>query len=143
MENLHVPYVAVVGHTKCGGVTAALKDATPPCLRQNPVLGGWLANLTQLAKDLGLTYPDGLAELTEENVKNAMRQVKDYIEGLRVSPSEDLSGRMEPLAMVTIVGMVYNLETGDLGEVGDRLVVGVCRRKVTPGVEEYSEEISL
>lgn len=106
------------------------------------MLGEWLANLTQLAKDLGLTYPEGLERLTEENVKNAMTQVKGYLEGLSAGQFEDAEGSPPRIAQVIIVGMIYDLETGDLREVGERIVVGVRRRKVTPGVEEYSAEMS-
>ena len=46
VENLHVSYVFVVGHTQCGGVAAALRDAHPPEAEKpkharNAALGDW------------------------------------------------------------------------------------------------------
>lgn len=132
MEELHVPYVAVVGHTDCGGVKAALRDATSP--HQKPgALGGWLANLTQLAKKLGLdSHPGALVRLTEENIKNTMQQVKDYIEGPSVALSEGSGPPGPEPAEVIIVGMEYNVETGLLREVGERLVARVHPKKIIP-----------
>lgn len=141
VQNIHVSHVFVVGHTRCGGVDAALRAAGTRT-RRNAVLGEWLANLTQLARDLGLEYPQGRAELTVANVKSAMSQVKEFIVGLRVGPDEDLARYLPVPKSVTIVGMVYDLETGILGEVGQRIEVGALRRKVTAGMEECSEEIS-
>lgn len=152
VENLHVSYVFVVGHTRCGGVAAALRAVSGN--RPNTVLGDWLANLTQLARDHGLVYPEpadetklaeNIDKLTEINILDAMERVKSFIEGWRIGSDESRATALESKASksVTIVGLVYNLETGRMGEVGQRIQVQAFQRKVTRGFEECSEEISV
>lgn len=137
VQNLHVSYVFVVGHTQCGGVAAALRAASSDQPR-NAVLGDWLGNLTALAKDQKLKYPDDLAELIEMNITDAMNRVGHFVD-----PDEDEATvyKAGESKSITIVGLEYNLETGRLREVGQRILVQALQRKVTPGFEECSEVI--
>ena len=145
VQNLHVSYIFVVGHTKCGGVAAALR-ATVSNKPKNAVLGDWLANLTALAIKNGLDYPEdkvklaeNIAKLTQKNVENAMDQVGEFIKELRIGTDENETTAYGPTRLVTIVGLVYNLHTGRLEEVGRRIKVNVAQRDVTRGWEECSE----
>ena len=155
MENLHVSYVFVVGHTQCGGVAAALRDAHPPDSvkpkhARNAALGDWLADLTSLAVRHGIYYPgpddkaklaERLAALTQRNVTNAMEQVKGFIERWKDAADERQASTSDS-KWVTIVGLVYDLETGVLGEVDQRIQAQAFQRKVTARYEECSEELS-
>lgn len=150
VENLHVSYIFVVGHTRCGGVAAALRAASPGN-HPNAVLGGWLTNLAKLAQEHDLVYPepadeqklaDNMAKLTKLNITDAMERVRSFVEGWRVGSDENRAAAPETKALA-IVGLVYNLDTGMLEEVGQRLQVRALQRKVTRGFEECSEEISV
>ncbi|KAH9832890.1 carbonic anhydrase [Rhodofomes roseus] len=124
VQRLRVSHVVVVGHTHCGGVAAAfeaVKDGLPP----SGPLGGWLHHLIHLARH----HPDA-TDLTEANVVSAIDRVRDFIEKMEYL---DPRGEQE-FQQVTVVGMVYELETGRLRELG--------RREVWPPQEEADEDES-
>ncbi|KAH9832894.1 carbonic anhydrase, partial [Rhodofomes roseus] len=108
VQHLRVSHVLIVGHSHCGGVEAALeavKSGRPP---SGPI-GEWLHHLIHLAKH----YPE-ITELTEVNVISAVNRVGNFIEKMEcLDPSVG-----EEAARVTVVGMVYELETGRLREAG-------------------------
>lgn len=106
------------------------------------MLGEWLTSLTELAKKNGLGYPSphdkekvsvNLEKLTRKNVEDVMERVGNFIEGLDVGPEknrpEDTASASEGRKL-TIVGLVYDLKTGNLEKVGEPIMVVTNQREV-------------
>ena len=105
VEHLGVEHVIVVGHTNCGGVHAARESAHAPSKsKPDSPLKRWLAPLTELARKT-----DGdLATLVEANVRE---QVANILK------SEVIKQAWKKRD-VHIHGWVYELETGELRDLG-------------------------
>lgn len=108
-------HVFVVGHTHCGGVAAALEAASG----EKPLhgaLGAWLAHLTHLARK----HRDS-TEIAEVNVVSMMDRLRQYINALGAGSGAGAAGDPNPPShLVTVVGLIFELETGKLRRVGHR-----------------------
>ena len=106
------------------------------------MLGEWLTSLTELAKKNRLGYPSphdkekvsvNLEKLTRKNVEDVMERVGNFIEGLDVGPEknrpEDTVSASEGRKL-TIVGLVFDLKTGNLEKVGEPIMVVTNQREV-------------
>ncbi|KZT69842.1 carbonic anhydrase [Daedalea quercina L-15889] len=114
VQSTRVTDVVVVGHTRCGGVQAALGVANGDAPPDGP-LGQWLRDLVDLANELPPAPPPAAETiLMDANVARAVSRVRDFISNLK--PIQDGSPHR-----VKIVGMVYELETGRLRRIGDHL----------------------
>jgi carbonic anhydrase len=95
-----------VGHTRCGGVRAALEMANsgpekPPS--KSTALERWLTPIALLAKSLGLPNDDKYwLELVKENIKAQVRNVKES------APFKEAARKRK----ITIQGWIYGLEDG-------------------------------
>jgi len=121
LKHLQVEHVVVVGHTKCGGVTAALAAAqanSNPSLTLNnepasDPLNLWLAPITKLALELKPQYSsksedDALEFLIEQNVKRQVDNIAKTAVMKTIWRNEMKgSGRK-----VRVHGWVYDLATG-------------------------------
>jgi len=121
LEHLQVEHVVVVGHSSCGGATAALAAAeanSDPSLTlsnepASDPLNLWLAPLTKLAIQLKPLYSsmsnaDALEFVVEQNVKSQVDNIAgtDVMKAIWKNETEGL-GRQ-----VRVHGWVYNLATG-------------------------------
>jgi carbonic anhydrase len=100
--HLHTPLFVVLGHEGCGAVKAALAvrdDDTPVHSRIALLLDNMLPGLRNVG---GATPGDRLAAAVEANVRWSMHQLFETPEG---------QARMAE-GIVTLVGAVYELETG-------------------------------
>lgn len=101
VEHLGVPLVLVLGHTKCGAITAAVGGA-----KEAGDLGGLLARLTPVVKAV-----ENLPE--SEKLPAAVDKTVDFIiEELR-SKSEALA-KAEKDGRVRLTGAVYHLDSGQV-----------------------------
>lgn len=114
MQVLQVTHVFVVGHTHCGGIAAALEAASGEKPLHGP-LGAWLGHLTHLARK----HRDQ-KELAEINVVSTMDRVRQYIDSLGGGPGGAPTPPSEETHLVSVIGMVFDLETGKLRRVGHR-----------------------
>ena len=108
VEDVNVHHIVLVGHTKCGGVAAAVdlaKEPPPPAPPASPLLR-WLGPLTELAR----AHPGAdLTALAEENVKMGVANLVK---------SEVIQGAWAKGKGVEVHGWVYELETGRLRDLG-------------------------
>ena len=97
-EHLHVPLIVVMGHTKCGAVSAALEGGTLP---------GKLPDLMAMirpAVDQSAHEPgDRIADTVRDNVAHVVRQL------LAAKP---VLAELAEAGKLRIVGAVYSLDTG-------------------------------
>lgn len=99
VEHLGVPLILVLGHTRCGAVTAAVNKA-----QETGALGRLLARLDPVVKAV-----EGLPE--DKRVEAAIGKTVEYIKDELRRGSPALAGA-EKEGRVRIVGAVYHLETG-------------------------------
>src|SRR4051812_43862494 len=96
--HLHTPLVVVMGHQKCGAVTAASESGEPE---------GHLPSLLALihpAVDRARAQPGDLIEIAVRmNVENVVRQVRG---------STPVLAALVERGMLKVVGAVYSLDTG-------------------------------
>ncbi|GBE87800.1 carbonic anhydrase [Sparassis latifolia] len=104
IQPIGVSHIIVVGHTYCGGVNACHAAAHGgESIDPNTPLGRWLAPLTALAEESGLSIPD----LVKENVCMQVRNVEKS-EAVRAARAEGKN--------LWIHGWLYQLEAGCLHE---------------------------
>lgn len=94
--------VVVLGHSKCGAVTAACKHVE-------------LGNITALLKKIqpsveritaeveDVTAPEAIQMVADENVKHAINEIRE---------KSDILAQMEKEGEIKIVGGMYDIETG-------------------------------
>jgi len=99
VEHLGVPLILVLGHTRCGAITAAVKKA-----QETGALGQLLARLGPVVKAV-----EDLPE--DKRVEAAIGKTVEFIERELRQGSPTLA-RAEKEGRVRIVGAVYHLETG-------------------------------
>lgn len=101
VEHLGVPVVLVLGHTKCGAITAAVGGADEP-----GALGGLLARLNPVVKAV-----ESLPEA--EKLPAAIGKTVDFIIDELRAKSEVLA-KAEKEGRAKIIGAVYDLESGQV-----------------------------
>jgi carbonic anhydrase len=98
VEHLHCPVVVVMGHQKCGAVSAAAEPGTPP---------GHLAALIDAIKPAILAA----ATMPGDKIENAVRiNVQNQVKALRAS--QPILAETSAAGHLKIVGAVYSLDTG-------------------------------
>jgi carbonic anhydrase len=97
-EHLHVPLVVVLGHTRCGAVSAAVAGASEHN-HVDTLLKAIQPAVAQAAKEPG----DKLSNAIRDNVMLVVRQLRE---------SHPVLAEMQAKGKLKIVGAVYNLETG-------------------------------
>ena len=102
-DNLGVPLIVVLGHTKCGAVAAAVDDAALQSHLGELVDRIKPAVATARKDNPTATGPDLLAAAIRANVRQSMAEL--------VRGSETLK-KLSDAGKVQIVGGVYDLETG-------------------------------
>ncbi|KAM5543075.1 hypothetical protein V8D89_003459 [Ganoderma adspersum] len=111
IENLEVRRVCLVGHTHCGGVKACyqreekapLEPGTAP---EDGPLQRWLAPLMELGRK---TRGESETALVEANVRMQVENLQKC---------EVIQRKWEGLTDISIYGLVYELETGRLRDLG-------------------------
>lgn len=119
LRNLGVSHVLVVGHTSCGGCAAALSSATSPSPASPPKLDAgdaaivkWITPIIELAKTM------------EDRPKDQKRALDAVVEGnvavqvRNISQSEVLQALWKSGKKVWVHGLVYDLATGKLKDLG-------------------------
>jgi len=103
IEHLHTPVVVVLGHTKCGAVTAVAKDGDLP---------GTLAPLSKKIKpaieEAQQAHPDLKdAALVEAAVKtNVNKSIADLLTRSQAAGKDVIEGKL------VVVGAIYDVGTG-------------------------------
>lgn len=97
---LNIELVMILGHTKCGAVSAAIQG-----MEKNDVLGRYVNRIKQ-----GLLDVDDVGCGVEINVK---QQVKQLVEG------DNLVANMSKQGKVVVIGAVYDIETGRVERIAD------------------------
>jgi carbonic anhydrase len=105
VEFLHVPLLMVLGHTRCGAVTAAIQ-----VVEEQADLPGRLFVLIDAIEPSVLhakmSNPDDLLRAaTEENVRRQVRRLRS------VSP---LINNAQAEGRVKVVGAIYDVDTGEV-----------------------------
>ncbi len=99
-EHLHCPVIVVMGHQKCGAVSAAAEAGTPP---------GHLPVLVNAIKPAILAA----ASMPGDKIENAVRiNVQNVVKELRAS--KPILSEASAQGHLKIVGAVYSLDTGEV-----------------------------
>ena len=99
-EHLHTRLVVVMGHQKCGAVTAAAEAGTGPADGHLGVLLSLIRPAVQSAKSQSGDVVENAVRINVENVVRQLRASTPVLAGL-VAHGE-----------LTVVGAVYSLDTG-------------------------------
>jgi carbonic anhydrase len=97
-EHLHVPLIVVLGHQKCGAVTAAVEGGEAP--GHLPALMKLLAPAVEKSKGMAGDRVDNAVRL---NVQQVVTQLRG---------SRPILGDLVAKGTVRVVGGVYSLDTG-------------------------------
>ena len=97
-EHLNVPLIVVLGHQKCGGVTAAVQGGEAP--GHLPALMKLLQPAVEKTKG---TPGDPVANAVRANVQMVVEQLR---------ASKPLLGQLAAAGKMKVVGGVYSLDTG-------------------------------
>jgi len=97
VNEFDIPLVMVLGHTKCGAVTATVKALADGETEEPGQIGSIVEKLTPAA--------EGGATVDEAIVNN----VKLGVEALQASP---ILGQRIEFGVLKVIGAVYNIETG-------------------------------
>jgi carbonic anhydrase len=105
--------VLVVGHTNCGGAIACFDAANTPPSEPTTSLGRWLAPLTEHVRTLkleGLSKSEALTKIVEESVRVQVANVVNSapVQAVWAAGKKNL----------WVHGLVYELETGNLRDLG-------------------------
>src|SRR5215831_15383517 len=104
-EHLHCPVIVVMGHQKCGAVSAAAEAGTPP---------GHLSSLVDAIKPA----IDAAAKLPGDKIANAVRiNVQNVVKQLR--EAKPILSEASEGGHLKIVGAVYSLDTGKVAWLPD------------------------
>jgi len=113
VEHLGVQHVVVAGHTQCGGCVGAWNaSGKPPPADPDVPLIRWLTPLVKLADSLGLAskpQAEAVDILVRESVK---RQVENVVH------TNIIQSAWADKKDVRVHGLVYELETGKLKDLG-------------------------
>ena len=106
VDALQVKEIIICGHYGCGGVQAALDD------KPLGLIDGWLANIKETIKEKSDEL-DGVEDKTSRMVElNVEKQVEN------ISQTETVQGAWKRGQDLTIHGLVYDLKTGLLNNLG-------------------------
>ncbi|KAF9145964.1 hypothetical protein BG015_011734 [Linnemannia schmuckeri] len=109
VEVLKVEHVVVCGHYGCGGVAAALGD------HSYGLIDHWLGNI----KEVKAQHQDNLDQILDQEEKcRALVEINARNSVLTVAKSPIMKAAWESGQKVEIVGLVYDIQTGLLGELG-------------------------
>ena len=97
-EHLHVPLIVVLGHTRCGAVTAAVQGVTEHN-HVDSLMKAIHPAVVQAAREPG----DKLANAIRDNVMLVVRQLQT---------SHPVLAEMQAKGKLKVVGAIYDLETG-------------------------------
>jgi len=97
-EHLHVPLIVVMGHQKCGAVSAAVEGGEAP--GHLPIL---IAAIKPAVEKAATLPGDRVDTAVRINVENVVRQLRD---GTPVLTGLCSTGRLR------VIGAVYSLDTG-------------------------------
>ncbi|KAF9125903.1 hypothetical protein BGW39_007073 [Mortierella sp. 14UC] len=112
VEVLKVEHVVVCGHYGCGGVAAALGD------HSYGLIDHWLGNI----KEVKAQHQDNLDLIHDQEEKcRALVEINARNSVLTVAKSPIMKAAWERGQTVEIVGMVYDIQTGLLSELGYHL----------------------
>ena len=112
VEVLKVEHVVVCGHYGCGGVAAALGD------HSYGLIDHWLGNI----KEVKAQHQDNLDQILDQEEKcRALVEINARNSVLTVAKSPIMKAAWERGQKVEIVGLVYDIQTGLLGELGYHL----------------------
>ncbi|MEO5341312.1 MAG: nuclear transport factor 2 family protein [Magnetococcus sp. MYC-9] len=101
--HLHTPLIVVLGHTRCGAVTAVVKgDGVGGSI---PKLVDNIVPAAQRAKDKGLSGDELVLDAIRENVRQSIGDLRAHSEELR---------HLEHEGKLQMVGAVYHLEDGSV-----------------------------
>ena len=106
--HLHTPLVIVMGHTRCGAVTAVVKGATLDGLL--PQLVDNIQPAVESAREGGGEEPDVIARAIKANV---WQSIADVLRRSAIVRQEIANGS------ASVIGAVYNLETGAVEWLGE------------------------
>ncbi len=106
VEHLHVPLVVVLGHDKCGAVTAAVERA-PTNSHVQAVVDALQPALT-LAEAQG---GDRVSAVIDANIRHALKTLR---------ASEPVLSEALAAGHIQIVGARYNLDSGEVKLIPDR-----------------------
>ncbi|RKP39497.1 carbonic anhydrase [Dimargaris cristalligena] len=110
IRHLGVQHVVVCGHTKCGGVQAALANKSV-----GSYLDPWLEKLKRLIPRIPPPSPPSLASSPDLERQRALIDLNVYQSLYEIAHSEVVQARWEENAIpLTLHGWVYNLETLEL-----------------------------
>ena len=104
-EHLHTPLLVVMGHQKCGAVTAAAEAGEPE--GHLPALIALIRPAVAKAKSLPGNLVDNAVRINVENVVAGVRTSKPLLQHLVES------------GHLTVVGAVYSLDTGKVSWLAD------------------------
>jgi carbonic anhydrase len=100
VEHLHTPLVMVLGHDKCGAVTASIQDVALPNHIQS------LAEALRPAVEMARTQSgDLISNAIDANVRRAVTALR---------ASEPVLAQARSAGQIQIVGARYNLDTGEV-----------------------------
>ncbi|MFA6448675.1 MAG: carbonic anhydrase [bacterium] len=110
VEHLGVPVVLVMGHTKCGAVTAAVSGAGLP-----GSIGQLVSNIMPAVEEAKMAKPDAkgdalIAASIEANVLRSMEEMLRKSAIVRESVKE---------GKARVIGAIYDIESGKIAWIGD------------------------
>jgi len=109
VEHLHCPLLVVLGHRKCGAVTAAVKMAS-----DTPNIEGLIKHIVPAVRAAREVAGDvSTAGLVDEAVRhNVWQSIAELIE------SSDLCRQAVRSGELAVVGAVYDIDSGDVAWLG-------------------------
>ncbi|KAG0245729.1 carbonic anhydrase [Mortierella sp. GBAus27b] len=115
VDVLKVEYVVVCGHYGCGGVAAALGD------QSYGLIDHWLANI----KEVKQQHLENLDDIQDQEERcRALVEINCRNSVLTVAKSPIMKAAWERGQSVEVIGMVYDIQTGLLSELGYRVTNG-------------------
>jgi carbonic anhydrase len=107
--NLGIPIIMVLGHTKCGAVTALVKKS-----EVTPDIGKIVSNIAPALTKVKKIHPSANADtlITYTVTENVWQAVEDILKN-----SEEIR-KLVKTGKVKIVGAVYDLESGKVASLG-------------------------
>jgi carbonic anhydrase len=102
VTQLNVPLVMVLGHERCGAVSATV-DAVRTGTKPSGALGYLVDQITPAVLAVGVDQPDAVENATREHVVATVGQLHD---------ESELKTAVE--GGVRIVGAIYDLDTGEV-----------------------------
>jgi len=106
VEHLKVEYIIVCGHTHCGGVAASLEH------EDLGFMGGWINNI----KNVYHKHENDLERLNEEDKRTALSELNTVQSVFNIVSNPVISNAWANGQKLTVVGWMYEIESGKLRE---------------------------